>query len=885
METINNAKLKRNFLFCLLSNIETDLRKSILEINDLKINDDIKKRFLDRYDADKNNITDELELLINYADLGDYIQILNSNSEKFLDAHLLGKLTKDIESIIPTRNRIMHIRPLEYNDDEKLVKFVSKLNMYCNLVDFSETISEYNKIKENPDYLLSIIPNVLIKEKQNVKHNLPMVDYDDTGFIGRNKDKEELKKKINGPYPVISVIGVGGIGKTSLVLSCLYDLLDEDLDFRTVIWITLKTKGLYNGDFQNIKSAILNLDENFKFANKEFNDIKISNVHDVLEYMEDNKTLLVIDNLETLSNDKSITKLFEEIPNGSKILITSRIGVGNYEQSFHLSSLTDNEALVYFRKLVNIYKVNSLIKKSDIFIKKYLKQLDNNPLAIKWFVINVGRGMEPSDIFNNHIGDLTDFCLSNIYDKLSDNAKYILRIILIKLNKCGMAELLYLCELSYDQCLAAINELFKSNFLMQNEDFSYSILDFAVNYIQNRKGFSNYEMDNKIQVNINKLNGNLENLKKDIHLTNKYHPLSLFPKTDNERIATLYMLKAIEVSKSKNYSAVDEFFELAKNADGSFADLYKIAGYLYSKYDSIRSEENYRIALDLAENKAPIYYFFAGSLINNQKYEMAEIEINKALKIEPDNCLIKLRYARLKKMQNKYEESLELLSQLDISNFVSDNRMESKYIFEMIDTRIRYAEMITKSDNVKALNLIKETIYFLNKIDSNFYDFTIYNSIFKLSHVYIRLLFITNFDISEFLQFLFKYYPYILAAKNGNKKELLFESDLAKLCQKLSEDDSKKINDIINYKVSIKELNYGYISSLKKGGYGFITPFSYSYQTIFFHCSHFKGDFRKLNISDKVSFELLIDKKIVATNVQLCEFNDNIDKDFSSKLN
>jgi len=30
-------------------------------------------------------------------------------------------------------------------------------------------VLEYNKIKENPDYLLSIIPNVLIKEKQNVK--------------------------------------------------------------------------------------------------------------------------------------------------------------------------------------------------------------------------------------------------------------------------------------------------------------------------------------------------------------------------------------------------------------------------------------------------------------------------------------------------------------------------------------------------------------------------------------------------------------------------------------------------------------------------------------------------------------------------------------------
>ena len=103
-----------------------------------------------------------------------------------------------------------------------------------------------------------------------------MVDYDDTGFIGRSKDKDLLKKKILGPYPVITVIGVGGIGKTSLVLSCLYDLLDDCNSFNTIIWVTLKTRGLYDGDFKNIKSVILNLNENFKFANKELNDIKVS---------------------------------------------------------------------------------------------------------------------------------------------------------------------------------------------------------------------------------------------------------------------------------------------------------------------------------------------------------------------------------------------------------------------------------------------------------------------------------------------------------------------------------------------------------------------------------------------------------------------------------
>ena len=37
MDIINNSKLKRNFLFCLLSNIETDLRKSIINNDYLEV--------------------------------------------------------------------------------------------------------------------------------------------------------------------------------------------------------------------------------------------------------------------------------------------------------------------------------------------------------------------------------------------------------------------------------------------------------------------------------------------------------------------------------------------------------------------------------------------------------------------------------------------------------------------------------------------------------------------------------------------------------------------------------------------------------------------------------------------------------------------------------
>ena len=746
---INNAFLKRNAMFCLISAIEIDIRKNICDlINEgLLLSSAVVSKLKERYESDKGCNSDDISLLIDYLDMGDYVQILNSNVEMFSNKSALKKLTLEIEAIIPTRNRIMHVRPLEFDDDSKIFDFVNGVDKISEILDFSETKSISNKIKSDPDYLLSVIPNATYVDNSHIKNNLPMVDYDDTGFVGRIKDKELLTKKILGPYPVISVIGVGGVGKTSLVLSTLYDLLDNERKFsemfNSIIWVTLKTKSMTDGDFVNINKAITNFDENIKNVSKEMTDVTVSKVDELINYMTVNKTLLVIDNLETLDDErKDFNRIFDELPSGSKILITSRIGIGNYEQAYRLESLSEKDALAYFRKVSNIYKVQPLIKQKDNQIKQYMKLLDYNPLAIKWFVINVGKGETPDNIINNGINDLSDFCLSNIYEKLSDNSKYLLRIIMIKHNRCSFAELMYLCELSYDDCMKSIHELMKSNFLVHNEDFSYSVIDFAVSYIQNVKGYNNRETDKKIQNSINILNGKLENLKNDIHLKNEFHPLTISPKTENEKIATLYVLAAIKSSKAKNYNEVDIYLNSAQNSSKNFADIYKIAGYLYSSYDSIKSEENYKTAINLAENKAPVHYFYAGSLINNQKYDMAEYELKEALNLNPENKLILMSYARLLKMTKKYSDSLDILEKLDIKKGDEniEDRMYIIYLFEMIDTRVRYIDYLYRVDNDKAYDLVVKTIKYLDSLDPSEFDFTIYNTIFKLAHVYIKLL-------------------------------------------------------------------------------------------------------------------------------------------------
>ena len=45
---------------------------------------------------------------------------------------------------------------------------------------------------------------------------------------------------------------------------------------------------------------------------------------------------------------KEFNRIFDELPSGSKILITSRIGIGNYEQAYRLEKLSEKRCTSLF---------------------------------------------------------------------------------------------------------------------------------------------------------------------------------------------------------------------------------------------------------------------------------------------------------------------------------------------------------------------------------------------------------------------------------------------------------------------------------------------------------------------------------------------------------
>ncbi len=88
-------------------------------------------------------------------------------------------------------------------------------------------------------------------------NNLPVPEYDDTGFIGRASERQSVMRLLYGAHHVVTITGEGGVGKTSLALQTLYDIAaDDKRPFDHIVWVTLKTETLTSAGVRQIADAL-----------------------------------------------------------------------------------------------------------------------------------------------------------------------------------------------------------------------------------------------------------------------------------------------------------------------------------------------------------------------------------------------------------------------------------------------------------------------------------------------------------------------------------------------------------------------------------------------------------------------------------------------------
>ncbi|MGH7192387.1 MAG: NB-ARC domain-containing protein, partial [Candidatus Saccharimonadales bacterium] len=334
----------RNTCFAILSSVELDLREMIayaaLRDGDVDVlPSDVRSVATQRFSSDRPGITAENDLdLLEYTDFADIAKMMHSRAtaletEYGLD---LSPVAERIARLAAARNRVCHSRPLE---DEDLPQFLDLarwlLSTYSSL-----SWTELRKIQDakakDPAFILRLqIPTFLQASLKSIPHNLPYPDFDETSFLGRVAERREIKKHILGPHPVLTMVGEGGVGKTALAVHVLYELADSEgpQPFDSIVWISLKTKALTASGIADIRDCVTSTIGVARAAvqgvgavGQEGETVEML-VDELLSYMAELRILLVIDNFETLAKD-SLRPLLAAIPTGSKVVITSRVGLG-----------------------------------------------------------------------------------------------------------------------------------------------------------------------------------------------------------------------------------------------------------------------------------------------------------------------------------------------------------------------------------------------------------------------------------------------------------------------------------------------------------------------------------------------------------------------------
>jgi hypothetical protein len=163
----------------------------------------------------------------------------------------------------------------------------------------------------------------------SVMHNLPTAP--DT-YVRRAGLERDLRRVLTDPAKrhLINVKGIGGIGKTSLVLQLMHELaVNDDCPYAQIIWVSARDVDLTPRGPKPVRQAAGDIQQVWElYANLWGEDLEVDLAQEKFEVdLADRAcpTLLVMDNFETFAAQEEAYQYLDEVVQPpSKVVITSR---------------------------------------------------------------------------------------------------------------------------------------------------------------------------------------------------------------------------------------------------------------------------------------------------------------------------------------------------------------------------------------------------------------------------------------------------------------------------------------------------------------------------------------------------------------------------------
>lgn len=685
--------------YALLSAIEEDLRNIVEEylspIDPKSLLGEIEyERALVRFKKDSVFLGGELSLshILAYTDFAPLVQIITSNKQQ-IPPHIFEVIVANkqrLERLFPIRNRVAHSRPLLYDDFPNLSDACAVFERSQSEI-WSNLRLTLGKLRESPSFIMDLSIPEWEEEETAIYNNLPLPDFDETGFFGRKKQIDDITRHCRGSHPVITIVGEGGIGKTALALRVAYDLLDNPNNpFDAIIWTSSKTSQLTKSEITNIQGAISSSIGMFRdIASTLGSDAEaIGPLEEILEYMREFKILLIMDNIETVL-DENIVAFLENLPHGSKVIITSRIGIGSMELRYALTSMDPTDSVHYLRALLRIRGQEKTIPIDDAHLQRYCGQMKYNPGFIKWFVSVIQTGKRPEEILAKP-DTFLDFCMTNVYHFLSQDSKKVIRSMLCLPKSHNTAELAYLNELGSMELQPILYELLRTPMVIRNYstlknsgETTYELSDLSRQYLIRKYSPTKDEFDYYIT-----RNRRLIATGEDFLQNRNEKPYSYFnisPRSTRDyAVGKILLDSLLSAIKFHQFDVAEKHIEEAKRLAPEYYEVYRVEAIVLNKKGNISgAQQSFLQAIDIQPDYAPLRYWYGNFLLEDlNDPENAINEFLKANSIDPKSVDVKYGLARSYLYSGQFSESSRYLKELT-TDVVSDRKLLRR-IYDLI---------------------------------------------------------------------------------------------------------------------------------------------------------------------------------------------------------
>lgn len=508
-----------------------------------------------------------------------------------------------------------------------------------------------------------------------------------TKYIHRDNSYDELLSKFKiDNIRVIQIRGLGGIGKTSFVYNFCDNIINKKLvgnefNFDYIIWVTgkltvFKPSGIIEtiaeeeltySEFIMEISRIMSLDDKLPVEEKVIEINRISEFY---------KILYIVDNMETI-NDERIHKFLQTLPSKSKIILTSRESIKDYEMArINLNGFELDEAKKYFEQQLDFFgvdkiRIGSILSKEfdDVFNKTY-----GAPIILNMIAYQISEGASIGYLLNGlnavdqGYGKLYDkameFCFDETFSKLNILEKKLLFIFSIPFDTTksfSISDLRYILNNIDSEVLhEAIIHLSKLSFIQSKGDdyFSPSLVKlFAMKVLSSDKNIDILNIKSRYA----------ELVDFDLESFNNDYYVQFGAFTYEEKVIAKKLKSSVDrYYITRNYEQFEESLKDLISESPEFAHSYfelaKIQ--IDNEIDSIEIIKNFEKAVNA--NPKSDYYWAEFAFYESSKHTRIALKyFENALRINPGNnkahhgmavALVKIK--TINKNFPKYNESI-----------------------------------------------------------------------------------------------------------------------------------------------------------------------------------------------------------------------------------